>query len=426
MNLQLIAYPQGTTEPLSYPTGEVILDLYKNEPIPLVLNVDDFTNVAEKASSYSKSFDIPGTKINNLFFNNIYEITADSDFNTHLKTKVKIKEDGIDIFSGYLQLNEIVDKSSELSYEITIFSESVNLKDTLSSKIMRDLDLSELNHTFDEDNIKDSWTGNLTVDNTLPADSFAGTGTTTDVLKYPFVKWNNDSFVNMGTSSIVANSKSDIFRPFVNLKYIIQNILRDAGYSFTSNFFNTTTFTKLFVDFNKGWSIPTWGVGSFKIYNNNTTTYTGVLSTTLDFDNIDNSVNIVGSNYYDTSTKVFTVTPGVSIVQIETSLDFVATQMSNNVTLGIFKNGVLTQYLYNGSISNYLGIYVNMVVAGLFPGDTIEVKIEVNGTGSVTLDSNSFLRYYVASETTFVNDSLASYKGNTSQWDFLNGIILNE
>ena len=91
MNLQLIAYPQGTTEPLSYPTGEVILDLYKDEPIPLVLNVDDFTNVAEKASSYSKSFEIPGTKINNLFFNHIYDITSDSNFNPHFKTKIIVK-----------------------------------------------------------------------------------------------------------------------------------------------------------------------------------------------------------------------------------------------------------------------------------------------------------------------------------------------
>ena len=91
-NQQLIAYPQNTTLPVSFPSGEVVLDLFKDEPIPLVLNVDDFTNVAEADASYSKSFDIPGTKNNNIFFNNIFNITASSDFNTHKKTKIIVKE----------------------------------------------------------------------------------------------------------------------------------------------------------------------------------------------------------------------------------------------------------------------------------------------------------------------------------------------
>ena len=36
-NQQLIAYPQSTTLPISFPSGEFILDLFKDEPIPLVL-----------------------------------------------------------------------------------------------------------------------------------------------------------------------------------------------------------------------------------------------------------------------------------------------------------------------------------------------------------------------------------------------------
>ena len=110
-NQQLIAYPQDTTQPITYPTGEVVLDLFKDEPIPLVLNIDDFTNVAEAEASYSKSFDIPGTKNNNLFFNNIYDITSDSNFNPHKQTKIIVKEGTINTFEGYMQLNDIVHKN---------------------------------------------------------------------------------------------------------------------------------------------------------------------------------------------------------------------------------------------------------------------------------------------------------------------------
>ena len=42
------------------------------------------------------------------------------------------------------------------------------------------------------------------------------------------------------------------FRPWVNALYLLQNIFRDAGYTFTSTFLNSTTFNKLFVDFNYG------------------------------------------------------------------------------------------------------------------------------------------------------------------------------
>ena len=52
--IQLIAYPQGTNFNAGGYIDSTILDLYDNEPIPLVLNADDFTNVAENTASYSR------------------------------------------------------------------------------------------------------------------------------------------------------------------------------------------------------------------------------------------------------------------------------------------------------------------------------------------------------------------------------------
>ena len=70
--------------------GQVIVDLYEEEGIPLSLSVDDFKNVAEKVQSYSKDFNLPGTKRNNQIFNNIYEITRTigntESFNPYIQT----------------------------------------------------------------------------------------------------------------------------------------------------------------------------------------------------------------------------------------------------------------------------------------------------------------------------------------------------
>ena len=59
--------------------GQVICDLYEDEDLPLTLSVDNFKNVAEKIQSYSKAFNLPGTKRNNRIFDALYEITRTYD-----------------------------------------------------------------------------------------------------------------------------------------------------------------------------------------------------------------------------------------------------------------------------------------------------------------------------------------------------------
>jgi hypothetical protein len=64
--------PSGALQLLE--DGQVILDLYEDENIPLTLSVDDFKNVAEKVQSYSKAFNLPATKRNNQIFENLFEV----------------------------------------------------------------------------------------------------------------------------------------------------------------------------------------------------------------------------------------------------------------------------------------------------------------------------------------------------------------
>jgi hypothetical protein len=64
--------PSGAIQLLE--DGQVILDLYEDENIPLTLSVDDFKNVAEKVQSYSKAFNLPATKRNNQIFENLFEV----------------------------------------------------------------------------------------------------------------------------------------------------------------------------------------------------------------------------------------------------------------------------------------------------------------------------------------------------------------
>ena len=263
-----------STVPVDYTDlsdGQVILDLYNDEEIPLTLSVDDFTNAAEKPQSYSKDFDLPNTKHNNKILKHIFDITkvyqSFFDFNIYAKTRAIVKQDGVDIFQGYMKIIEIVEKEGVVSYNVNLFSETVSLVDSLRDRKFENLDFSELDHTYNRNNILSSWddaTG-LALSNTITSDSFAYDGSLaspsdhTNVLKYPFVDWTGSVPLANGTSGNASTfgypeigQLQQVFRPFIQLKYIIDKIFAATEFEYSSAFFDTAHFKKLFMDFNWG------------------------------------------------------------------------------------------------------------------------------------------------------------------------------
>ena len=426
-NQQLIAYPQSTTLPITFPSGEVVLDLFKDEPIPLVLNIDDFTNVAEADASYSKSFDIPGTKNNNIFFNNIFNVTASSNFDTHKKTSIIVKENTINTFEGYMQLNDISTKNGIVTYNITIYSEVVNLKDSIGNKVFRDLDLSELDSAFNAGNVEKSWTGILDLFNPLPADSFAGStgATTTDVLKYPMVQWQTVGAYTSG--SIATSYLFNFFRPWVNALYLINNIFRDAGFTFSSSFLNSPKFNKLFVDFNydDSQAVSDEFADALNI--------TGTFTTTPGYLN---ATTVIGGNaaLYDLATGVITAVDNGSIIELFGNLYFTASTVIVECTL------YHTNTSYNSNVpSGY--VLFSYAAAGNNTGSPMTA-----GFGDITLDAgeqcwlsirtlsgsaslnpaidDSWVTWNISSSSsTFLNDTMLGFRGDTSQWDFFKSFI---
>ena len=416
INQQLIAYPQGTVEPLIYPTGEVILDIYENAPIPLVLVADDFTNTSDRAGGYSLSFDIPGTKNNNIFFNHIYNINSDSTFNIHIKTAIVLKEGFLNVFNGYLQLNSIDNNIDGINYNITIYDNTVNLKSALSERVFRDLDMTELEHDYNATTIEDSWSTGLPLLNPLPANSFAGaTGaTTTTVVKYPMIQWNNNASY---TSSVIETTNlDDFFKPFVNLKYVLYNILRDVGYTVEFDFITPAQFDNLFLDFNKGWE-----VGVFIVQNTGDISYP-TADTTFDGNIIENEVGIDGSLYYDLATDAYTSLGTASVtftgrfVVKSTSGGGTIVARVKNVATGV---PVYIQSYFNvaaGSTLNF-NVQINYMTAGA----SYEVTFSANNP--FVMDKSSLLRISVAPSIHYIQDTLIGYKGDTNQWEFVKDII---
>tara|TARA_R110000824_G_scaffold5087_2_gene23708 strand:+ start:1845 stop:4625 length:2781 start_codon:yes stop_codon:yes gene_type:complete len=243
----------------TFSDGQVICDLYEEEDIPLTLSIDEFKNVAEQVKSYSKDFNLPATKRNNQIFDNMFEITRTArgtTFNPYVKTKCVLKQDGFLLFEGFLRMTDIKDDEGEISYNVNLYSEVIALADTLKNATFADLDFSELEHDYAISNIKNSWeslgVGNgLLLTNPLPTSSFAYDAVTginnTQVLKYPFINWTNQ------ISSLAALNNLEVaFRPCIQLKYLINKIFAGTEFEWSSAFFETADFEKLFMDFNWG------------------------------------------------------------------------------------------------------------------------------------------------------------------------------
>ena len=255
--------------------GQVIVDMYSHESLPLTLSIDNFKNIAEKTQSYSKAFSLPATKHNNKIFNHLYDVTIATQgqsnvFNPYKISKAILSEDGHVIFEGSLTLINITDIDGNISYNVNLFSASVALKTVIGNKTFADFDngFDELYHEYNKTSIKDSWIGSLPV-TALASGSHAGVAgaTTTNVLKYPFCRYNGDitqftTGTNEGFPRI--HKLSDAFRPWIRVKYLFDRIISEAGFQYQSDFIegignyagsgtsHEPDFKRLFLDFNWG------------------------------------------------------------------------------------------------------------------------------------------------------------------------------
>ena len=439
--------PSGVFTDLS--NGQVICDLYEDEDIPLSLSVDDFKNVAEKVQSYSKAFNLPATKRNNQIFDNIFEITRTDtglNFNPYKRTKAILKQDGFLLFEGYLRMLDISDKSGETSYNVNLYSEVVALADVLGDKTFSELDFTELNHEYQKTNIINSW-NDAGTGITYTNASTSGFRNAYSTVKYPFVDWTHQQLIggSTGTGAISGNPEytdlGQIFRPFINIKYLIDRIFQAVPFTFESEFFDTDDFKKLYMDFN-------WGAENAPVEINNTQ-YSAVywynngtggvanVATTSFTNMVLNSIALIGgidiSNTppnYNTSTNIITSTVvnetydigyGYYVENADSVPRTVECQWLYNST-PINSSGVIT--LAAGGFFNYTG---NLTQVMTNVGDTLQVQFKASAGSAVRqMQGNVWTAtviFQVGVTAVTNNTILQTLRGETGQWDFLKGLM---
>ena len=418
--------------------GQVICDLYQEEDIPLSLSIDDFKNVAEKVQSYSKDFNLPATKRNNQIFNNMFEITRADDgliFNPYIKTKCVLKQDGFMLFEGYLRLIDVKDKEGEISYNVNLYSDVIALADILKDQTFANLDFEELAHDYNKTEIKRSWNESPDASITYLNPSTSGFRETYDTLRYPFIDWTGNIGITTNTSTVSGptpnnpelTSLEQAFRPCIQLKYLINRIFAASGFNYTSEFFDSADFEKLYMDFN-------WGAGNAPVVFDNTAQadlLSSILATgthTINFVFPSINANFGYSSGIFTAqedNQIYTISYDVKYNIIQTSQVKFKWVDSNGNTYDSYSFGPTT---VTGVSNSYMGTFTSLPMQ---TGDTLQCQLTVVDAASTVQilptagqPTSQWACIAITNSNQMTDDIfLQTLRGEIGQWDFLKGIM---
>ena len=242
------------------------LDIFDDEDILLSNNVTGLFDIGQLPSDFTRQITLPGTKVNDAFFEHVYDISIDSPFlfATNIKVPAYFDFDSVYLSQGYLQLNKVNVRANKFieSYEVTIYGTLSSFGRDINRTYLTDLtSLSQYNHTASYDNITASWSGNL----------FNG-----DIV-YPLADYGSAYEFTQGALDLFGMDDQDgaltvqNFKPSIRIKPVLDAIFNEAGYTYSSSFMNEPFIDDVYMVCNNALKYPEFagvdleGYGKIKV-----------------------------------------------------------------------------------------------------------------------------------------------------------------
>ena len=220
------------------------LDVFEGFDFSFNYGIADIRNPEKRSTEYSKTIKCPATKNNDQLFGHIYDVNISNyydanttnisvNFNPNKKAEARVIADGVEVMAGVVQLRKIVQKGHAYTYEVVFIGKLLNIFSVLGDKELNGVDedgnhyvdFSDLDHVYNYTNITDSWNFNR------------------DYV-YPLIDWAH-SFDYNSQGQRIYRVKS--FKPFLKLKSVVNRIFDFAGFTYNSNFFDSSLFDRLII-----------------------------------------------------------------------------------------------------------------------------------------------------------------------------------
>ena len=407
------------------------LDIFADEDILISNNVTGLFDIGVLPAEFTRQITLPGTKVNNAFFEHVYDISIDNPFlfATNIKVPAYIDFDSVYLIQGYIQLNKVnllANKFIE-SYEITLFGSLSSFARDININYLTDLSsLAKYNHTSSLQNITGSWSGSL----------FNG-----DIV-YPLAEYGqritySPEENNFGIDSQYGGLCVQDFKPSIRVKPVLDAIFQEAGYTYSSSFMQEDWLNDVYMVCNNKLRYPIYSnidaetYGLFKIgpiSGSNMTNVTMSASTDLQLPWFNILTNPGGN--YNSGTSVWSTSYGTELrgvvnlnFQISSSTQTVPVfalrikDSTSGTTISNQRLGVINDYMTQISLYNAGPTRVQTVEAsqqfnsGFLPSGSYKFYLEYEASGSgavqVVLDPNNTVRSYLeVNKLTSIGDNL--------------------
>jgi hypothetical protein len=339
------------------------LDLYEDIGMELNLAIDDIKDFSSRNTTYSKTITVPGNANNNKVFGHIYSLNSANNyglnsaspsvgynFDPSKQTNAKIFVNKIQIFKGVLRLMEIKIDKGVIEYECVVFGELGGFASAIANKTLEDQDLKNhfvsYNQAWNEGNVKNSWNA-------------SGTGIVFPLIDYGLCKHGSIDY------------HLNAFRPAFFVHELMDKIIDYSGYTYSSDFLNTSFFRSLILPNNYA-NLEQVRANLLNAQSANIT-ITGA-DELLTF----NSTNLYQFTIASSNTFTFTGTTGTLGKFVFQGYGTVVTQRQVNIK--IYQN---TTVLWVGTLADnddqITEFYFNTdKVVSLTNGDTITVEVTTN------------------------------------------------
>ena len=233
--------------------AQTTLELEGSPSISLNLAVAKPGETMQRHAPYSQTFRLPFTNTNNVFFAHFYEVTlSDGDFDPTQKTEVLIFEDGVQVIRGAMQLRAV--RLMAQVYEVNVLGDTADLFAEMGSKLLEAAfrDGNDYVTTYNYNNTA----ANVILSQDLGEDITTGqVGDGTIIVPFADhgLSRNQQPLVaqvgyglrdpNSGSNGLYA----DMLKPSIKLATLVDRIITEAGFYYSSDFFASGLFTSIYM-----------------------------------------------------------------------------------------------------------------------------------------------------------------------------------
>ena len=254
--------------------GNERLDLFEQDAINIVQNVQDVNDISKISAEFSQSFSVPASNRNNRIFKHFYNPTIDNGFDARINKEGFIMLDGVPFKFGKIRLESVkLENNEPKTYKITFFGDAIKIKELIGDDELTDLTwLDNFDHDYTGAKVKEGLTDGL--DFTVDSVNYE------QAIIYPLINYskqylynsdvsdttNTDTLVNIAYDAVRTQGVdySDL-KPAIKCNVILKAIQEQYGLNFLGDFFNTANFNQLYMNLNN--SDTTLNAGFLEVEN---------------------------------------------------------------------------------------------------------------------------------------------------------------